>query len=80
MVRFDEFGYASPWMDAVHEVYRKVDEARDVGYYSLYGREATAVPAAEIQEVLLHAAVYCGAPAAIDSFRTAKEVFKEMGI
>ncbi len=34
----------------------------------------------EIKEVFLHAAVYCGAPAAIDSFRTAKEVFKEMGI
>jgi alkylhydroperoxidase/carboxymuconolactone decarboxylase family protein YurZ len=23
---------------------------------------------------------YCGVPAAIDSFRSAKEVFKEMGI
>lgn len=32
----------------------------------------------EIQEVFLQAAVYCGVPAAIDSFRTAKEVFKEM--
>ena len=34
----------------------------------------------EIQEVFLQVAVYCGMPAAIDSFRTAKEVFKEMGI
>jgi len=25
-------------------------------------------------------AIYCGVPAAIDSFRNAKEVFKEMGI
>lgn len=28
----------------------------------------------EIQEVLLHATVYCGAPAAIEAFRAAKEV------
>ena len=35
---------------------------------------------AEIAEVFLQSAIYCGVPAAIDSFRTAKEVFKEMGI
>ena len=29
---------------------------------------------AEIQEVLLHATVYCGVPAAVDAFRTAAEV------
>jgi 4-carboxymuconolactone decarboxylase len=34
----------------------------------------------DIQEVFLQAAIYCGVPAAIDSFRTAREVFKEMGI
>jgi 4-carboxymuconolactone decarboxylase len=34
----------------------------------------------EIKEVFLQAAIYCGVPAALDSFRTAKEVFKEMGI
>jgi len=34
----------------------------------------------EIQEVFLQTAIYCGMPAAIDSFRGAKEVFKEMGI
>lgn len=28
----------------------------------------------EIREVLLHAAVYCGAPAALDAFRAAREV------
>ena len=32
----------------------------------------------EIKEVLLQAAIYCGVPAAIDSFRVAGEVFKEM--
>ena len=34
----------------------------------------------DIQEVFLQAAIYCGVPAAIDSFRVAKEVFTEMGI
>jgi 4-carboxymuconolactone decarboxylase len=34
----------------------------------------------EIKEVFLQAAIYCGVPAAIDSFRTAREVFQEMGI
>ncbi|WP_198083913.1 4-carboxymuconolactone decarboxylase [Variovorax sp. E3] len=34
----------------------------------------------EIKEVFLQTAIYCGVPAAIDSFRTAKEVFKDMGI
>ena len=34
----------------------------------------------EIREVLLQTAVYCGMPAAIDSFRCAKEVFKDLGI
>ncbi len=30
----------------------------------------------EIQEVLLHAAIYCGMPLAIDAFRSAHEVLK----
>jgi len=34
----------------------------------------------EIKEVFLQAAVYCGVPASLDSFKIAKEVFKEMGI
>jgi 4-carboxymuconolactone decarboxylase len=34
----------------------------------------------EIKEVFLQTAIYCGVPAAIDAFRTAKEVFKEMGL
>ena len=34
----------------------------------------------EIAEVFLQAMIYCGVPAAIDSFRNAREVFKEMGI
>lgn len=35
---------------------------------------------AEIREVLLQSAIYCGVPAAMDSFRQAREVFKEMGL
>lgn len=34
----------------------------------------------EIKEILMQTAVYCGAPAAIDAFRTAREVFQERGI
>jgi 4-carboxymuconolactone decarboxylase len=34
----------------------------------------------EIKEVFLQVAIYCGVPAAVDSFRTAREVFKELGI
>jgi 4-carboxymuconolactone decarboxylase len=33
----------------------------------------------EIQEVLLHAAVYCGIPTAVDAFRTAAEVVDAPG-
>jgi 4-carboxymuconolactone decarboxylase len=32
----------------------------------------------EIKEVFLQAAIYCGAPAAMDSFRVAREVFAEI--
>lgn len=34
----------------------------------------------EIKEVFLQASIYCGVPAAIDSFRVASEVFKDMDI
>lgn len=33
---------------------------------------------AELQEVFLQVAVYCGVPAALDSLRNAREVLKEM--
>jgi 4-carboxymuconolactone decarboxylase len=33
----------------------------------------------EIMEVLLQTAIYCGVPAAVDAFRTAREAFKEGG-
>jgi 4-carboxymuconolactone decarboxylase len=32
----------------------------------------------QIQEVFLQVAIYCGAPAALESFRLAREVFREM--
>jgi 4-carboxymuconolactone decarboxylase len=34
----------------------------------------------EIKEVFLQVAIYCGVPASVDSFRIAREVFKEMGV
>ncbi len=33
----------------------------------------------EIQEVLLHATIYCGVPSAVDAFRTAAEVIQPTG-
>ena len=34
----------------------------------------------ELKELFLQVAIYCGVPAAVDSFRIAREAFKEMGI
>lgn len=34
----------------------------------------------EIREIFLQASIYCGVPTGIDAFRTAKEVFKELGL
>jgi len=34
----------------------------------------------EIREVFLQTAIYCGVPAAIDSFRNAREAIKEAGL
>jgi 4-carboxymuconolactone decarboxylase len=34
----------------------------------------------EIKEVFMQVAIYCGVPAGVDSFRIAREVFKELGI
>ena len=38
------------------------------------------VTRAEITEVFLQVAIYCGVPAAIDSFRVAKDTFTELGV
>lgn len=35
---------------------------------------------AEIQEILLQAAVYCGLPAAVDAFRVAEDILKARGL
>ena len=42
------------------------------------GALTNGVTKAEITEVFLQVAIYAGVPAAIDSFRLAREVFKEM--
>jgi 4-carboxymuconolactone decarboxylase len=41
------------------------------------GALVNGVTAVEIREVLLQVAIYCGVPAAVDSFRIAREVFAE---
>lgn len=46
----------------------------------LRGALTNGVSKDEIKEVFLQTAIYCGVPAAIDSFRTAKEVFKDLGV
>jgi 4-carboxymuconolactone decarboxylase len=46
----------------------------------LRGALNNGVTAAEIQEVLLQAAIYCGVPAAMDAFRVAEDVLAEHGI
>jgi 4-carboxymuconolactone decarboxylase len=42
------------------------------------GALVNGVSVVEIREVLLQVAIYCGVPAAVDSFRIAREVFAEM--
>jgi 4-carboxymuconolactone decarboxylase len=44
------------------------------------GAIANGVSKQELQELFLQAASYCGVPAAVDSFRIAREVFTELGI
>jgi 4-carboxymuconolactone decarboxylase len=34
----------------------------------------------QIREVFLQTAIYCGVPAAVEAFRSAREVFKERGV
>jgi 4-carboxymuconolactone decarboxylase len=34
----------------------------------------------EISEILLHAMIYCGVPKAVEGFRSAQEVLREMGL
>ena len=45
----------------------------------IYLRAATNVGVSrdEIMEVFMQTAIYCGIPAALDSFRVAREVFRE---
>ena len=51
---------------------------QELGVY-VKGALATGVSVAEIQEVLLHATVYCGAPAGRQAFQAAHEVLKAEG-
>jgi 4-carboxymuconolactone decarboxylase len=44
----------------------------------LRGALRNGVTRAEIREVLLQVAIYCGVPAGVDAFRNAREVFAEI--
>jgi len=44
------------------------------------GALTNGVPLDHIREVLIQIAVYCGAPAGVEAFRIAREVFAEEGI
>jgi 4-carboxymuconolactone decarboxylase len=44
------------------------------------GAIANGVSKDEIREVLLHSAVYCGIPAAVEGFRNAQEVLDQLGV
>jgi 4-carboxymuconolactone decarboxylase len=44
----------------------------------LKGALNNGVTRAEIRAIFLHCGVYCGAPAAVDAFRLAREVFAEV--
>ena len=46
----------------------------------LRGALTNGVSKDEIREVLMQTAIYCGVPAAMDSFRIAREIFKEQGV
>ena len=46
----------------------------------LKGALTNGVTLSEIREILIQISIYCGVPAAIDSFRIAREVFEEKGI
>jgi len=43
----------------------------------LRGALANGVTVEEIKEIFLQTGIYCGIPAALESFKTAREVFKE---
>ena len=42
--------------------------------------EVQGVSKDELREVLMHSAIYCGIPAAVDGFRNASAVLAELGL
>jgi 4-carboxymuconolactone decarboxylase len=53
--------------------------SHEVGIH-VKGAIANGVTVVQIREVLLHSAIYCGVPAALDGFRKAAEVLQELGL
>jgi 4-carboxymuconolactone decarboxylase len=48
--------------------------------WHVHGAVNNGVSKDELREVLMHAAVYCGIPAAVDGFRNAAAVLAELGL
>ncbi len=48
--------------------------------WHVHGAINSGVSKDELREVLMHAAVYCGIPAAVDGFRNAATVLAELGL
>ena len=56
-----------------------LDRPREIQVH-IRGALANGVTKEQIQEILLHAMIYCGVPAGVGAFRAATEVLTEMGL
>jgi 3-hydroxyisobutyrate dehydrogenase-like beta-hydroxyacid dehydrogenase len=77
----DEIGFIGLGNMGGRMTARLVEKGRPVIGYDVrpgLAQQLAARPAAEVQETLLQAAVYAGAPATLESFRVAEKVLKEM--
>ncbi len=84
-----EYAWGTVWCNDTLD--RKTRSIMNICILSALGREAelrlhvrgavnNGVSKDEIAEALLHTGVYAGAPTAVAGFRTAAEVFEQMGI
>ncbi len=56
-----------------------VAQGREPELRHVHGAIANGVTTDEIREVILHAAVYCGVPAAVSGYRNAEQALEEIG-
>ena len=90
---FTEFLHTTCWNDIGNRpgLSRKSRSILNLGMLTALGKEHelklhlrgalnNGVTKDEIKEVFLQVAIYCGIPAGLDAFKTARDVFKERGI